>query len=81
MYYYSFKLDNMSASYIIYYCLFKLFEIILFLCPAFPADFSIRIFILIIYVIGHILGIQTQYKIFKQTTLDAFYHLEENPSV
>ena len=52
--------------------IFKLFEIILFLFPAFPADIRVRIFIMTIYAIGHILGVQTQYKLWKQYTLDVF---------
>lgn len=59
-------------AYAIIYSIFKIFEIVLFLFPAFPTEFSIRILILMIYVISHMFGIQTQYKIFKQSTLDVF---------
>ena len=58
------------------YVLFKIFEIVLFLFPAFPNEFTTRVIVLIVYVIGHILGVQTQYKQFKQTTLDLFWNSE-----
>jgi len=56
--------------YWVYFLLFILFEIILFLFPAFPPELWMRILVLCIYVIGHILGVQTKYKQFKQTTLN-----------
>lgn len=49
--------------------LFKLFEIFLFLFPAFPPTFALRIMVLTIYVISHILGVQTEYKKYKEVTL------------
>ena len=57
-------------TYWIYWSLFKIFEIVLFLFPAFPPTLSMRIGILIIYVVGHIYGVQTYYKVFKQDTLN-----------
>jgi hypothetical protein len=33
---------------------------------------------MIIYVIGHILGVQTQYKLWKQSTLDGFLQLDQH---
>ena len=58
-------------EYWLYWGLFKLFEIILFLFPAFPPTLSMRLVILLIYTIGHIYGIQTYYKVFKHNTLDS----------
>jgi|SaaInlStandDraft_5_1057022.scaffolds.fasta_scaffold354553_1 hypothetical protein len=67
--------DNNNNNYFYYYLYwvgFKLFEIVLFLFPAFPPEFYYRILVLLIYVIGHILGVQTMYKEYKHTTLDYY---------
>ena len=63
------------------FCIFKLFEIVLFLFPAFPSEFYMRVSIMVIYVIGHILGVQTQYKLWKQSTLDIFSNLEQEKEI
>jgi hypothetical protein len=65
--------NNNYFYYYLYWVGFKLFEIVLFLFPAFPPDFYYRILVLLIYVIGHILGVQTMYKEYKHATLDYYY--------
>ena len=59
-----------NIKYYASYLLFKLFEIFLFLFPAFPPTFALRILVLTIYVISHILGVQTEYKKYKEVTLN-----------
>ena len=75
---------KIMTQYVVF-CIFKLFEIVLFLFPAFPSEFYVRVWIMIIYVIGHILGVQTQYKLWKQSTLDIFsnshLHLEQEKEI
>ena len=56
--------------YWVYFSLFILFEIILFLFPAFPPELWMRLLVLFIYVVGHILGVQTKYKHFKHSILE-----------
>lgn len=53
-----------------YWVLFVLFEIILFLFPAFPPELWMRLLVLFIYVVGHVLGVQTKYKHFKYSILE-----------
>lgn len=53
-----------------YWVLFVLFEIILFLFPAFPPELWMRLLVLFIYVVGHVLGVQTKYKHFKHSVLE-----------
>ena len=53
-----------------YWVLFVLFEIILFLFPAFPPELWMRLLVLFIYVVGHVLGVQTKYKHFKHSILE-----------
>ena len=66
--------NNNYFYYYLYWIGFKLFEIVLFLFPAFPPEFYHRILVLLIYVIGHILGVQTMYKEYKHATLDYYYN-------
>ena len=55
-----------------FYILFKLFEIFLFLFPAFPPSFITRICVLIIYAIGHIYALQSYYKNYKSYILSLY---------
>ena len=56
--------------YWVYFSLFILFEIVLFLFPAFPPELWMRLLVLFIYVVGHVLGVQTKYKHFKYSILE-----------
>jgi hypothetical protein len=69
---YIYYIMRKSIQYWFYYIIFKLFEIFLFIFPAFPPTFITRICVLIIYAIGHIYAVQTCYKNYKSDML-AFY--------
>ena len=67
-----------SLPYWLYWIVFKIFEIILFLLPAFPPNLWMRIVVLVIYVIGHICGVQTYYKEIKCNILEKETNSTEN---
>ena len=56
--------------YWVYFTLFILFEIILFLFPAFPPELWMRLLVLFIYAVSHVFGVQTKYKHFKYSILE-----------
>ena len=63
---------NNFVKYQVLWVLFKLFEGFLFLLPAFPSSFLVRLGVLVIYLISHIAGVQMYYKEFKHNTLDTY---------